>query len=277
MNQPLIAEQGLYIGTTQHFQRHLLYWKRWTYFQFLFLMLSTLLAICYISEYNYQIQIDYVPIIVATQNLIQIIVYIRWRCVMKNKNNFIRCSQYLNQQSTVDYEWIDEFDIHFYYRYNSYSLNLQMQFKLGYLFRIYMYTSYLYAIPVVFWLITIPLFIIYTDQTNINKWQCLTFLIITLLVTGFDLIALFTYPFYYIPKSILTQCRKNKQIKPYNPLNFDQENSQCAICLIEYQKGDVIFILPCNSKHFFHQRCIKNWIQYQSICPFCRADFEYLE
>ncbi|CAD8125205.1 unnamed protein product [Paramecium sonneborni] len=277
MDQPLIPEQGPFQGTTLHFQRHIFYWKRWTYFQFFFLILSTLLGVCYISENKYQIKEDYTPIIVGTLNLIQIIVYVVWRCTLKQKNDFIKLSEYLDSQQTVDYEWRDEFDMHYYYRYTIYSIDIQMQLKLGYLFRIYMYKSYCYAIPILLQIIAIILIIYFFDYTHIDQWQYFTFLAITFLVVGFDIFALITYPFYYIPKYILTFCRRKKHIKPYNPSTFDQSNSQCAICLIEYQKGDVLYILPCNSKHFFHQWCILNWKQYQSICPFCRAGFEYLE
>ncbi|CAD8089151.1 unnamed protein product [Paramecium primaurelia] len=277
MNQPLVPEQGQHVGTTLHFQRHILYWKRWTFFQFFFLILSTLLGVCYISENNYQIKEDYVPIIVAAQNLIQIIVYLRWRWAMKNKNNLNKCAEYLNQQQLVNYEWRDEVDMHYYYRYTIYQIDFQIQFKLGYFFRIHMYSNYFFFIPMFFWLAAIVLTIFYFDNNHIYQWQYLTLIAITSFITGFDLIALITFPFYQIPKSILTYCRRKKHIKPYNPSSFDQSSSQCAICLNEYQKGEIVYILPCNSKHFFHQYCIQNWIQYQSICPFCRAEFIYLE
>ncbi|CAK91992.1 unnamed protein product (macronuclear) [Paramecium tetraurelia] len=113
MNQPLVLDQGGHVGATLHFQRHILYWKRWTIFQFFFLILSTLLGVCYISENNYRINGDYVPIIVGAQNLIQIVVYLRWRWAMKNKNNLIDCARYLNQQQMVNQGWLEEVDMHY--------------------------------------------------------------------------------------------------------------------------------------------------------------------
>ncbi|CAD8110569.1 unnamed protein product [Paramecium primaurelia] len=42
----------------------------------------------------------------------------------------------------------------------------------------------------------------------------------------------------------------------------------CAICLQELNEKNVIKILKCN--HFFHQECIKQWLQLKAECPTCR-------
>ncbi|CAD8213231.1 unnamed protein product [Paramecium octaurelia] len=42
----------------------------------------------------------------------------------------------------------------------------------------------------------------------------------------------------------------------------------CAICLLELNEKNVIKILKCN--HFFHQECIKKWLQLKAECPTCR-------
>ncbi|KAK4279556.1 hypothetical protein QN277_011321 [Acacia crassicarpa] len=47
------------------------------------------------------------------------------------------------------------------------------------------------------------------------------------------------------------------------------ENSQCTVCLSDYQGEDVLRILPyCG--HFFHAICIDLWLQQHSTCPVCR-------
>lgn len=46
---------------------------------------------------------------------------------------------------------------------------------------------------------------------------------------------------------------------------------QCYICLMEYEEGDSIRILPCN--HEFHQICIDKWLkEIHRVCPLCRGD-----
>ena len=55
-------------------------------------------------------------------------------------------------------------------------------------------------------------------------------------------------------------------------LNEDGQNIEdhecCRICLVEYENGDQIRILPCN--HEFHKDCIDSWLVKNSSCPACR-------
>lgn len=46
-------------------------------------------------------------------------------------------------------------------------------------------------------------------------------------------------------------------------------DTQCTVCLSEYQEKDILRILPyCG--HFFHVGCIDIWLQQHSTCPVCR-------
>ena len=45
---------------------------------------------------------------------------------------------------------------------------------------------------------------------------------------------------------------------------------QCAICIMDYETGDVIKELPCG--HEFHSDCIDKWLPLKKICPLCRHD-----
>ncbi|WOL09504.1 hypothetical protein Cni_G18257 [Canna indica] len=51
----------------------------------------------------------------------------------------------------------------------------------------------------------------------------------------------------------------------------NEEASQCYICLVEYEEGDSIRMLPCN--HEFHRTCIDKWLkEIHRVCPLCRRD-----
>ncbi|GAB4857961.1 hypothetical protein Ancab_015866 [Ancistrocladus abbreviatus] len=54
-----------------------------------------------------------------------------------------------------------------------------------------------------------------------------------------------------------------------NPHN--EEVPQCYICLVEYEEGDKLRILPCH--HEFHRTCIDKWLkEIHRVCPLCRRD-----
>ena len=45
----------------------------------------------------------------------------------------------------------------------------------------------------------------------------------------------------------------------------------CVICLIDFQEGDSVRMLPC--LHRFHRECVDRWMTTQSCtCPYCRHD-----
>ncbi|XP_009781442.1 RING-H2 finger protein ATL67 [Nicotiana tabacum] len=47
------------------------------------------------------------------------------------------------------------------------------------------------------------------------------------------------------------------------------EDTQCSICLSEYQENEVLRIMP-KCGHSFHLSCIDIWLRKQSTCPVCR-------
>ncbi|GMJ16028.1 hypothetical protein HRI_005272000 [Hibiscus trionum] len=62
-------------------------------------------------------------------------------------------------------------------------------------------------------------------------------------------------------------------VKAYNKSHklYDDEAGQCYICLVEYEEGDSMRILPCN--HEFHRTCIDKWLkEIHRVCPLCRGD-----
>lgn len=50
------------------------------------------------------------------------------------------------------------------------------------------------------------------------------------------------------------------------------ETLECAICLHEFEVSQTIKILPCNKKHFFHNKCIDKWLSHNKACPTCRQE-----
>ena len=51
----------------------------------------------------------------------------------------------------------------------------------------------------------------------------------------------------------------------------EENNSQkkeCAICLDNIKFGETFIYLPCI--HYFHEICIKNWMNKGNICPICK-------
>ncbi|XP_050205163.1 uncharacterized protein LOC126655177 isoform X2 [Mercurialis annua] len=62
-------------------------------------------------------------------------------------------------------------------------------------------------------------------------------------------------------------------IKLYTKLQKHQheEAAQCYICLVEYEDGDSMRMLPCH--HEFHRTCVDKWLkEVHRVCPLCRGD-----
>ncbi|CAD8121521.1 unnamed protein product [Paramecium sonneborni] len=85
------------------------------------------------------------------------------------------------------------------------------------------------------------------------------------------------FNFIYLPPGFQ---QKLKNVKPRKIKNWFDDipilvgvdelelKETCAICLLDLNEQKVIKILKCN--HFFHQECIKQWLQLKPECPTCR-------
>ena len=49
-----------------------------------------------------------------------------------------------------------------------------------------------------------------------------------------------------------------------------QSDHQCTICFEAAETGASIIMLPCNPGHWFHERCIADWLNLINTCPICR-------
>ena len=53
----------------------------------------------------------------------------------------------------------------------------------------------------------------------------------------------------------------------------DVVNCECAICLSEFEMGEMLISLPCHERHSFHANCIREWLVRQNVCPLCQKIF----
>ena len=49
---------------------------------------------------------------------------------------------------------------------------------------------------------------------------------------------------------------------------YDENKKECSICLDNIKIGEKYIILPCI--HFFHENCIKKWMNEKNTCPLCK-------
>lgn len=67
-----------------------------------------------------------------------------------------------------------------------------------------------------------------------------------------------------------------QNVDPLTPEAIGRET--CPICIVDFEEGDELRVLPCEGKHRFHQACVDPWLlELSSSCPLCRQDFHALE
>jgi len=76
---------------------------------------------------------------------------------------------------------------------------------------------------------------------------------------------MYLYKKYYENENKIKLIDKNTKIYKYDK----NETNTCAICIEDYQNNDKIRELNC--KHFYHQKCIDNWLfgKRKLTCPLC--------
>ena len=61
--------------------------------------------------------------------------------------------------------------------------------------------------------------------------------------------------------------------RAFDPFKF-REHFECVICLMEFQPNEMVTVLPCDVRHYFHANCIQDWSRKEhSTCPLCKKEF----
>ncbi|KAJ3673063.1 hypothetical protein LUZ60_006437 [Juncus effusus] len=55
----------------------------------------------------------------------------------------------------------------------------------------------------------------------------------------------------------------------YERTNYCQNQSECVICLMDFEEGEDLRVLPMCG-HKFHVSCVDTWLRAHSSCPSCR-------
>jgi hypothetical protein len=65
-----------------------------------------------------------------------------------------------------------------------------------------------------------------------------------------------------------------------NSLSCEEYDSQrhvgdaiCTICAVEYSPREMVTVMQCDPRHFFHTECIKAWLKINANCPICRTPY----
>lgn len=64
----------------------------------------------------------------------------------------------------------------------------------------------------------------------------------------------------------------SRQVSTADPVMPDAiGNETCPICIVDFEEGDDLRVLPCEGKHKFHQACVDPWLlELSTSCPICR-------
>ena len=73
-----------------------------------------------------------------------------------------------------------------------------------------------------------------------------------------------------------SELRQNREsvIEATPKVTYDEARFEgiknCSICFIDFQQGEQVTPLPCDTRHCFHNECIINWFGNKIECPICR-------
>lgn len=96
------------------------------------------------------------------------------------------------------------------------------------------------------------------------------YIYVVLLLVAFCLLLFFTPCYIFLIRPFIN--RKNRlteeEIGNLSHTICVTEQEACAICLNKIVLGSEIIKLPCG--HYYHSKCISQWLQIKHTCPICR-------
>ncbi|CAK7347790.1 unnamed protein product [Dovyalis caffra] len=73
------------------------------------------------------------------------------------------------------------------------------------------------------------------------------------------------------PEAVVNSLPLKSYKKSHGTEDVAQHEQQCHICLVDYEEGDKIRVLPCS--HEYHMPCVDKWLkEIHGVCPLCRDD-----
>lgn len=68
--------------------------------------------------------------------------------------------------------------------------------------------------------------------------------------------------------------RSNAESEENETMEESDQDECCPICLVEYEDGETLRVLPCN--HYMHKTCVDEWLVNHPSCPSCRHSLSEL-
>ena len=75
-------------------------------------------------------------------------------------------------------------------------------------------------------------------------------------------------PTYVFDPNLISSEGVSYELQENNFIRLNENDSCCIICFHDYKEDDLIKVLGCN--HFYHQKCIDEWLKISPTCPTCR-------
>eukprot|EP00268_Persea_americana_P019112 TRINITY_DN19786_c0_g2_i1.p1 TRINITY_DN19786_c0_g2~~TRINITY_DN19786_c0_g2_i1.p1 ORF type:complete len:137 (+),score=2.68 TRINITY_DN19786_c0_g2_i1:277-687(+) len=108
-----------------------------------------------------------------------------------------------------------------------------------------------------------------TDMITPGETSDLTELALALFILFVLIVLFWLLSLIYVSLTSTINSEESKTEPPYYSTTA-KLNSNCAICLENFKRGDRCRVLP-SCKHMFHDRCVDAWLNEKQRCPTCRT------